>query len=101
MAYESSPEEQDMGMESPAPMEEQSEMGQQGGGNVLHVSPDMLPKGMTLNEGDIVEFKVIGPADADGDWPIIYRTDGDGESDSWEDGLRKHMSPRNSEQEAQ
>ena len=88
-------------MESSAPMEEQSEMGQQGGGNVLHVSPDMLPKGMTLNEGDIVEFKVIGPADADGDYPMEYNMGEEKGEESWEDGLRNHMSPRNSEQEAQ
>lgn len=64
----------------------------------LHVSADMLPKGMTLKKGDIVEFKVIGDQDQDGDWPIEYNT-GDKE-ESWEDGFRKEMSPRSKQEDA-
>lgn len=83
----------------------------------IHIGPDMLPKGMKLNKGDIVEFKVIGDQDADGDWPIEYNygdskgaegAGGDteeGETTSWEDDFRKHMSPQSgggeSQQEAQ
>ena len=69
---------------------------------VLHISPDMLPKDMKLNEGDIVEFKVIGPQDKDGDWPVEYNT-GDNkeeEGESWEADFRKEMSPRSNESEA-
>ncbi len=72
----------------------------------LHIGAADLPPGMELNEGDIVEFKVVGPKDADGDWPIEYNTEGkagaepegegEGESKgtSWEDDFRKSMSPR-------
>lgn len=72
---------------------------------VLHISPDMLPHGMKLNEGDIVEFKVIGPQDKDGDWPVEYNMgeekEGKEEEDSsWEDDFRKEMSPRTNESEA-
>lgn len=75
----------------------------------IHIGPDMLPPGMKLNKGDIVEFKVTGDQDADGDWPIEYNYgeggkgaegeaategDGEGEGTSWEDDFRKSMSPR-------
>lgn len=80
-----------------------------GGEGTIHIGPDMLPPGMKLNKGDIVEFKVIGEADADGDWPIEYNY-GDkgkegmakqGETESWEEGLKKHMSPRSGGDEMQ
>jgi hypothetical protein len=71
---------------------------------VLHLSADMLPKGMNLNKGDVVEFKVIGDQDEEGEWPIEYNTgkeDGaegkggkEGEDGSWESDFRKAMSPR-------
>lgn len=74
-----------------------------GGEGQIHIGPDMLPPGMKLNKGDIVEFKVIGDQDADGDWPIEYNYGNKGEEggeekgESWEDGLKKHMSPRSGE----
>jgi hypothetical protein len=69
---------------------------------VLHLSANMLPKGMNLNKGDVVEFKVIGDQDDEGDWPIEYNTgdkgdaseSGKGEEGSWENDFRKAMSPR-------
>ena len=69
---------------------------------VLHLSADMLPKGMQLKKNDIVEFKVIGDQDDEGEWPIEYnmgdKGDGaegkaEGEGD-WESEFRKAMSPR-------
>lgn len=73
----------------------------------LHLGPEDLPPGMELNEGDIVEFKVTGPKDSDGHWPIEYNygeggkggegmeEGGEGgEGTSWEDDFRKSMSPR-------
>jgi len=73
-------------------------------GGMLHIGPDMLPKGMKLNKGDIVEFKVTGDQDADGDWPIEYNHGDKGEEEkgeSWEEGLMKHMSPRYGGEEGQ
>ncbi len=80
-------------------------MHEEGGEGVIHIGADMLPKGMELNVGDIVEFKVTGPKDADGDYPLEYNygdngEGGEGEGDdqdkgtSWEDDFRKSMSPR-------
>lgn len=78
----------------------------QASGGTLHIGPDMLPEGMKLNKGDIVEFKVIGDMDADGDWPIEYNYGDKGEEgyegeegESWEEGLKKHMSPRSGGEE--
>lgn len=82
------------------------------GEGVLHIGPDMLPKGMKLSKGDIVEFKVLADADPDGDWPIEYNygeggKEGEGKgmgeeapTESWEEGLMKHMSPRSGGEEA-
>ena len=64
----------------------------------IHIPKDMLPKGMAekIKKGDILEFKCIGPADQDGDIPVEYNT-GKDSGESWEDGLRKEMSPRSGE----
>lgn len=84
---------------APASGEGPQKMEAGGGEGVLHIGPAELPKGMKLSKGDIVEFKVIGDADGEGDWPIEYNygKEGKGEegkSESWEEGLMKHMSPR-------
>jgi hypothetical protein len=69
----------------------------------LYVSPDMLPPGMKLKKGEVIEFRVMSDADQDGDWMIEYNT-GKGqmnEHDSaWEDDLRSEMSPRMEQEEA-
>lgn len=67
-------------------------------GGVIHIPKDMLPPGMAekINKGDILEFRCIGPADAEGDVPVEYNT-GEGEDNKeepWEDQFRKEMSPR-------
>lgn len=68
----------------------------------LYVSPDMLPPGMKLKKGEVIEFRVMSDEDQDGDWMIEYNT-GKGqikEESSWEDDLRKEMSPRMEQEEA-
>lgn len=104
------------GMEAPGGMDPSMGMhgkGPGGGEGQLHIGADMLPEGMKLNKGDIVEFKVTGDQDADGDWPIEYNygeggKEGEGKgmeeeapTESWEEGLMKHMSPRSGGEEAQ
>lgn len=71
-----------------------NEMGQ------IHIPSDMLPEGMAgkVKVGDILEFKVTGPPDEDGDVPVEYNH-GKDSGESWEDGLRKEMSPRAGEKE--
>ncbi len=87
------------------PMHDEGMHGEGGEGGQLHISADMLPPGMELHENDIVEFRVIGPKDADGEWPIEYNhgdegKEGEGEGEgkdegtSWEEDFRKSMSPR-------
>lgn len=67
----------------------------------IHIPRDMLPKGMAekVKVGDILEFKVIANIDEDGDIPVEYNT-GKDSGESWEDGLRKEMSPRAGEKES-
>jgi hypothetical protein len=60
----------------------------------VHIPGSMLPKGMKVNKGDILEFKCTGEMDEDGDYPCEYNH-GDGEGDDWASGLRHEMSPRN------
>lgn len=72
--------------------------GEMSQGGVIHIPKDMLPPGMSekINKGDILEFRCIGPADAEGDVPVEYNT-GEGEEEKeepWEDSFRKEMSPR-------
>ena len=67
-------------------------------GGVIHIPQDMLPPGMAqkIKKDDILEFRCIGPADAEGDVPVEYNT-GEGEEEKeepWEDQFRKEMSPR-------
>lgn len=68
----------------------------------LYISPDMLPSGMKVNEGDILEFKVTKSKDGDGDIEVVYNTgEGKGEEEkepSWEDDFREAMSPRSDEE---
>lgn len=64
---------------------------------IIHIGSDMLPDGMSkkVKKGDILEFKAIGPADAEGDIPVTYNTGDDEEKkEPWEDSFRKEMSPR-------
>src|SRR5690242_19934404 len=72
-------------------------MPQEEQGGVIHIPKDMLPAGMSekVNKGDILEFRAIGPADSDGDIPVEYNTGKEEKGESWEDGFRKEMSPRN------
>ena len=65
----------------------------------IHIPKDMLPDGMAekVNVGDILEFKVTAKMDPDGDIPVEYNT-GKDSGESWEDGLRKEMSPRAGEE---
>ncbi len=102
---------------SPGAMGTDPEMppSQQGGEEkgVLHIGAAELPEGMELNEGDIVEFRVIGPKDADGDWPVEYNHgeegnegmgeggEGEEKGTSWEEDFRKSMSPRAGGQEGE
>lgn len=70
------------------------EMGQ---GGMIHIPKDMLPPGMSekIKKGDILEFRCVGPADAEGDIPVEYNTgESDEKKDSWEDSFRAEMSPR-------
>lgn len=68
-----------------------------GEGGVIHIPKDMLPPGMSekIKKGDILEFRCIGPADAEGDVPVEYNTgESDEKEEPWEDQFRKEMSPR-------
>lgn len=63
---------------------------------IIHIPKDMLPPGMSekVNKGDILEFRAIGPADAEGDIPVEYNTGKEEEKGpAWEDDFRKEMSP--------
>lgn len=81
-------------------------------GASLTITPQMLPSGMKLNAGDIVEFKVVN-VKPDGSATVYYNTDeeassgeeeGEGEHDEqaerneWENDFRKEMSPRSNMQ---
>lgn len=66
--------------------------------NSLFLTPDMLPPGMKVDAGDILEFKVLNPSDADGHIEVVYNT-GEGagakKADTgpdWENDFRKEMS---------
>lgn len=69
-------------------------------GATITCGPETFPEGKKLNPGDIVEFKVVGPA-SDGGYELAYNY-GEGETpkgeeqqgETWEQGLRKEMSPR-------
>lgn len=63
---------------------------------IIHIPKDMLPPGMSekVNKGDILEFRAIGPADAEGDIPVEYNTGKEEKGPAWEDKFREEMSPR-------
>jgi hypothetical protein len=99
MAYEENPGmEGEMGAQpAPGDMPGQEMPEQAPAGASMTVTPDMLPEGMKLNAGDIVEFKVMD-VKPDGSATVYYNTDeeaGKGATDSWEKGFRKEMSPTN------
>lgn len=50
-------------------------------GQVWHVPKELIPEGMKVQRGDILEFKALGPADADGDVPVEYNHEGYGEKE--------------------
>ena len=61
----------------------------------LFLTPDMLPPGMKLKAGQILEFKVMNPGDKDGSIEVCYNDPNKPEGEqSWEDGFRKEMSAR-------
>lgn len=70
-------------------------------GASLTVTADMLPSGMKLNPGDIVEFKVV-QVKPDGSATVYYNTDEEAshgeESEDWEKDFRKEMSPQSNMQ---
>lgn len=68
-----------------------------GEGGIIHIPKDMLPPGMSekVKEGDILEFRAIGPADAEGDIPVEYNTgEPEEKAPEWEEDFRKEMSPQ-------
>lgn len=92
----------EMGMGGDSDHDESAEESQ----GVIHIPSDMLPEGMAAKckPGDILEFKVTGAVDQDGDVPVEYNYGDEGgdkgeEGSSWEDDLRHEMSPRTPEAE--
>jgi|SRR6516164_667102 hypothetical protein len=72
------------------------------GESSLFLTPDMLPSGMKVNAGDILEFKVVNPSDADGHIEVVYNTGGGEEKgESWEDDFRHEMSARTAQTQAE
>lgn len=96
-------------------------------GAVFHVQADMFPPGMaeTLKPGEVIEFKILGKPDAEGDIPIQYNTGEPGEEGAeggaeaseptaegteggmegaeggdWEGEARKALSPQTDESES-
>lgn len=87
------------GPEQGAP--EQPEQGAEGQESSLFLTPDMLPPGMKVNAGDVLEFKVVNPSDQDGHIEVVYNTGKEDESkESWEDEVRHEMSAQSPQQEA-
>lgn len=69
----------------------------------LFLTADMLPPGMKVNAGDILEFKVVNPSDQDGHIEVVYNhgegagKEGQEGSESWENELRHEMSAQTPE----
>lgn len=63
---------------------------------IIHIPKDMLPPGMSekVKKGDVLEFRAIGPADADGDIPVEYNRGEEEKAPAWEDEFRAKMSPQ-------
>lgn len=63
----------------------------------------MLPEGMKVNPGDILEFKAL-ETDKDGSIKAVYNTGKDGKSDDgmeeWENDFKQAMSAREPEEAA-
>lgn len=93
----------DMGNDTmPPPQEESMHEEDKKGYGSLYLSPEMLPEGMKVNPGDILEFKVV-QADKDGDIEVTYNTgkeEGKDDMNEWENDFRKEMSPRQPEESA-
>lgn len=88
------------GEEQGAPEKTEQE-GAEGQESSLFITPDMLPPGMKVNAGDVLEFKVVNPSDADGHIEVVYNTGKEGESkESWEDEFRHTMSARSPQEGA-
>lgn len=72
---------------------------------IIHIPSDMLPEGMasSCKVGDILEFKVTGPMDNEGDVPVEYNygDKGDKGDSDWENDLRHEMSPRTPTEETE
>ncbi len=70
---------------------------------MLHIEKDLLPDGMKVNEGDVIEFKVVNP-DEDGMISLTYNmpekdmgSPGRNEAESMHQDFKKYMSARNGE----
>lgn len=91
-----------MAYDNPGPDHDESQETEMG---VIHIPSDMLPEGMAASckPGDILEFKVKGPADAEGDVPVEYNygEDSDKGDKDWENDLRHEMSPRTPTEETE
>ena len=64
---------------------------------IVHIPSDFFPPGMakTLKAGEVIEFKILGPPDAEGDVPVEYNTgEKEEKAPAWEDKFREEMSPR-------
>lgn len=86
-----------MGAEDPMPDESKpmpDEMEKERGDSeeqTMFIDPDMLPQGMDVKSGDVLEFKVVGK-NKDGAIQICYNHDEEGEDDSkFGDGLKEAM----------
>jgi len=77
----------------PEEKESQSESMHEGSDeSTMFIEPDMLPKGMDVNPGDVLEFKVVGK-NSDGKVQISYNHDEESKDDGskWADGLKDEM----------
>ena len=85
--------------------------GEQMGGSILEITPDMIPQGMKVNPGDVLEFKVTGmeggkilatynTGDDEGKEAAAAPPGEQTEGAGWEQNFRKEMSPRNGEETA-
>lgn len=82
-------------------MDKPEAMDGSGQGEVTHIPASMLPDGMEPKEGDVLQFKVLGPADAEGDVPVECVGCGGKDKEKgpeWEDEFRSAMSPASDEE---
>jgi len=70
---------------------------------MLHIEKDLLPDGMKVAEGDIIEFKVVSPDDG-GMISLVYNTPekemgsaGRNEAEAMTDDFKSYMSAREGE----